>query len=263
MEEIWGSIMGKRDKSFFQPALLAAAAFSLVLGACSGEVRPEVSAGIDGCEYCGMVIDTVNQACGYIHDGTFVTFDSPGCLLDSYDEKRREGTNVPTQIYFADYESSEFVPVEDTVFLLTENIPTVMSLGVLCFSTNEGAQATRTTADEEITDWTGYRRLHGRPDTIVEATISPEGLSPEIVEVTKGDLVLFKLNADQSAEEITFSVRGYPEIGEVVVTPSVDPTELRFFATRPGAGFPVMGAGDQALGMIRVTGAHTTDEEAG
>ncbi len=263
MEEIWGSIMSKRHNTVFQPSLIAAAAFSLALGACSGEVRPEVVAGIDGCEYCGMVIDTVNQSCGYMHEGTFVTFDSPGCLLGSNDEKRRQGTNVPTQIYFADYESAEFVPAEDTVFLLTENIPTVMSLGVLCFSTNEGAQATRTTVDEEITDWTGYRRLHGRPDTIVEATISPAGLSPEIVEVTKGDLVLFKLNSGQSADEISFSVRGYPEIGEVVVMPSENPTELRFFATRPGAGFPVVGAANQALGMIRVTGAHTTDEEAG
>jgi len=243
-------------------AAIAVAAASLILGACSGEVRPEVSAGIDACASCNMVIDTVNQACGYMHEGDFVTFDSPTCLLRSCDGLRRQGAAFPTEIYFADYGSSEFVPAEDTVFLLTEHIPTVMGSGVLCFSSADGARVTRTAADEEITDWRGFRRLRGRPDTIVEATITPAGLSPEIVEVAKGDLVLFKLHGGQLAEEITISVRGYPEIGEVVVTPSEEPTELRFFATRPGAGFPVMGADEQALGMLRVTGAHTSDEEA-
>ena len=55
----------------------------LMLGACSGEVRPEVAVGIDACANCNMVIDTPNQACGYVADGEFVSFDSPACLLRS------------------------------------------------------------------------------------------------------------------------------------------------------------------------------------
>ncbi len=83
-----------------------------------------------------------------------------------------------------------------------------------------------------------------------------------LLKFQQGDLVLLKLHTNQLAEETTISVRGYPEIEEVVVTPSEETTELRFFATRPGAGFPVIGSDGQALGMIRVTGAHTSDEEA-
>jgi hypothetical protein len=233
-----------------------------MLGACSGEIRPEVAAGIDVCSSCNMVIDTLNQACGYIADGEFVSFDSPACLLRSHDDFRRRGVEPPSKIYFADYQSSEFVPAETTVFLLTGHLPTVMGAGVLCFASMEGAEAVRSTSDEEITDWTGYRRLKGRPDIIVEAAITPTGLSPEIIEVAKGELVLFKIHGGELDEAIAMTIRGYPEIGEIVVVPSNEPTELRFFATRPGMGFPILAADEQALGMIRVTGAHTADEEA-
>jgi hypothetical protein len=234
----------------------------LMLGACSGEVRPEVAAGIDACASCNMVIDTLNQACGYVAGGEFVTFDSPACLLRSHDDFRRRGVEPPSEIYFADYESGEFVPAKTTVFLLTGHLPTVMGAGVLCFATAQGTEAVRSAADEEITDWTGYRRLKGQPDTIVEAAITPTGLSPEIIEVAKGELVLFKIHGGELTEKTTLTVRGYPEIGDVVIEPSGKPTELRFFATRPGMGFPVVGADEQALGMLRVTGAHTADEEA-
>ena len=234
----------------------------LLLGACSGDVRPAVTAGIDACASCNMVIDTVNQACGYVSDGEFVTFDSPACLLRSHDDFRRRGAEPPNEIYFADYVSGEFVSAEDTVFLLTGHIPTVMGAGVLCFATAQGAEAVRSAPDEEITDWTGYRRLKGEPDTIVEAAVTPTGLSPEIIEVAKGELVLFKIYGGELTEKTTLKVRGYPEIGDVVVEPSGEPTELRFFATRPGIGFPILGADEQVLGMIRVTGAHTADEEA-
>jgi hypothetical protein len=243
-------------------ATIVSVVASVVLGACSGNVQPAITAGLDACTQCNMVIDTVNQACGYVHEGEFVTFDSPGCLLKSYDALRRQGENVATEIYFADYDSAELVRAEETVFLLTEHIPTVMDYGVLCFSAADGAQASRRADDEEIINWSGYRRLRGQPDTIVEATITSAGLVPEIIEVTKGDLVLVKLDGSQLAGEITISVRGYPEIGEIVVMRSGQPTEVRFNAIRPGAGFPVVGVDDQVIGMIRVAGAHTMDEEA-
>ena len=234
----------------------------LMLGACSGEVRPEVAAGIDACASCNMVIDTPNQACGYVADGEFVTFDSPACLLRGHDDFRRRGAEPPGEIFFADYQSSEFIPAETTAFLLTEHLPTVMGAGVLCFASIEGAEAVRSTSDEEITDWTGYRRLKGQPDTIVEATVSSGSLIPEIIEVARGDLVLLKLDGGELTDKITLTVRGYPEIGDVVVEATGEPTELRFFATRPGMGFPILAADERALGMIRVTGAHTADEEA-
>lgn len=234
----------------------------LTLGACSGEIHPEVTAGIDACRGCNMIIDRVNQACGHVAEGEFVPFDSPRCLLQSHDELRRQGAEIPTEIFFADYESGEFIPVENAVFLLTAHTPTVMDAGVLSFATVDGAEAVRTTVEEEITDWTGYRRLRGRPDAIVEVSVTPDRLLPEIIEVAKGDLVVLEINGDELTDAITLTVRGYPEIGEVVVSPTGIPTVVRFIAARPGMGFPVIGTEDRALGMIRVTGAHTADEAA-
>ncbi len=234
----------------------------VLIGSCSNPAEPVVTAGLDSCAECNMVIDAVNQACGHVADGEFIPFDSPGCLLRSRDEMRHRGDVLPTEVFFADYESGAFVPMESAVFLLTEHIPTVMNAGVLSFSALEGAQARQTTADEEITDWMGYRRLRGRPDAIVEVSVSPGLLSPEIIEVAKGDLVLLEISGAELSELVTLTVRGYPEIGEIVVGSATEPIEVRFFATRPGAGFPVMGAGDEPIGMIRVTGAHTADEAA-
>ena len=47
-----------------------------------------MATGIDACRECNMVIDRVNEACGYVGEGEFVTFDSPMCLLRNLDAMR-------------------------------------------------------------------------------------------------------------------------------------------------------------------------------
>ncbi len=48
----------------------------------------------------------------------------------------------------------------------------------------------------------------------------------------------------------------------MTVPVSGEETTLRLIAIRPGAGFPVIDADSgTALGMIKVIGAHTLDEE--
>jgi len=243
-------------------AVIGSVVATVILCGCSGPVHPEVTAGLDACAECNMVIDEVNQACGHVADGEFVPFDSPGCLLRSHDEMRRRGTPVPTEVYLALYTTGEFVPADRAVLLLTQHRPTVMGAGVLCFGSSADAEDHRSAADEVVTDWKGYRRRSGQPDTVVEAVVTATSLEPEILEVEKGDLVLFKLSGDELEDAVSLEIRGYPEIGEIIVAPTQEPTEVRFFATRPGAGFPVIGSDEQALGMIRVTGAHTADEAA-
>ena len=243
------------------PAVIGLIVVTVILGGCSGPIHPEVAAGLDACAECNMVIDTVNQACGHVTDGEFVPFDSPGCLLRSHDEMRRRGEALPTEVWLTDYDTSEFIPAGQATLLLTDAIPTVMSAGVVCFASEAAAEAHRSTETDEITDWAGYRRRRGHPDIVVEAVVGPGAMEPEMVEVAKGDLVLLKLTAGELDAPAALSVRGYPEIGEIAVAPGAGPTEVRFYATRPGAGFPVMGA-DEPIGMIRVTGAHTDDEAA-
>ena len=103
-----------------------------------------------------MVIDQVYQACGYVAEGEFVAFDSPGCLLRSYETVRKEGRNLPVGIYFADYQDGSLNPAESVTFLLTEHLPTVMNSGVLCFRGLEAAKAASLHDHDVSGAWVGY-----------------------------------------------------------------------------------------------------------
>lgn len=241
----------------------AAIALTVQIAGCGGVVRPEITAGIDGCAECGMVIDQLNQACGWVEGGEFEPFCSPGCLLSRWDENRAAGAPTPSPVYFADFSGSGFSPAETTVFLLTDHIPTVMNAAVVTFRSKTDAEAARRHDDEIVTDWVGYRVRRGRPDSIVETTFTPDGMVPQSVTVAKGDIVLWRAVAGNLEADLNFGITGYPEVGTATVSTGGDAIEFRFLATRPGAGFPIEGAGSgEVLGMLKVTGAHTADEAA-
>jgi len=235
----------------------------LLVGACGGEPEPGITAGVDGCSRCNMVIDRVNESCGWVLGGQFVPFDSPGCLLAGFDELRKSGQGLPAAIYFADYDNGLFNLAESTTFLLTEHVTTVMNGHVICFATAGRATAFRQHEDEIVTDWMGYRTARGEPDVVIDTVFGPRGMEPEVVGANKGELVLWRATGAGLDEDLMWAIAGYPEVGPVTVPADGNPVELRFFASRPGAGFPIEdAAGGQALGMLKVAGAHTTDEEA-
>jgi hypothetical protein len=210
-----------------------------------------------------MVIDQVNQACGYVQDDELRPFDSPTCLLASYDDLRARDRALPEKVYFASFEDGNWLSRESTWFLLTTHHRTVMGSGVLCFASQAAADAFREHPDEKITDWAGFRTAKGEPDKILEVLVDDIHMSPELVEVDKGDLVLWKMTGDQLEHDLEITIKGYPEAG--VVTVPADGTEVSFriLATRPGSGFPVVRSGGEVfLGRLRVSGAHTLDEEA-
>lgn len=234
-----------------------------LLGGCQGEVELGVLSGVDACHECDMVIDKVNEACGYLEDGELVTFDSPGCLLRSCDQKRAEGLPVPEQIFFADYGDGSWHPAQSAAFLLTDHVPTVMNARVLSFGSSEAAEAIRQHPDERVTDWKGYRTARGEPDTVKEIVFGATSMLPEVVEVSKGDLVLWKVTGDQLEDNLQISVEGYPEVGIITIPATGEEVSCRFLALRPGMGFPVIKAQTrEALGRLKVQGAHTLDEEA-
>jgi len=231
--------------------------------ACGGEPEPGIIAGVDGCSRCNMVIDRPNESCGWVRGGEFVPFDSPGCLLASFDELRKGGQDLPATIHFADHDDGAFSLAEHTTFLLTEHVPTVMNARVICFATAAEATAMRQHEDEIVTDWIGYRRLRGEPDVVIDTVFGPGGMEPEVVAANKGELVLWRATGVGLDEDLEWAIAGYPEVGPLIVPADGQPVELRFFASRPGAGFPVEAvSGGHALGMLKVTGAHTADEEA-
>ena len=244
-------------------AFCATAAILALTTACGGPVEPGIVAGVDGCNRCGMVIDQPSQACGWITNNEFVTFDSPACLLADFDDLRRSGQAPPQEIYFADFDSGAFIISGETSFLLTDHVPTVMNGRVLCFATAAAAQATLDYDDEIVTDWPGYRRLRGQADVVVDTVFGDDGMEPEVVAVAKGELVLWRATGDDLDEDLTWVIKGYSEIEPVVVPADGKVAEVRFFATRPGAGFPIESvAGGEPLGMLKVSGPHTMDEAA-
>lgn len=210
-----------------------------------------------------MVIDRVNEAAGWIDGGKFVTFCSPGCLLAEHDDIRMSGQTPPETIFFADNGNATFSPGVETAFLLTDHRPTVMDARVICFASVVEAEAARQHDDEMVTDWTGYRVQRGEPDTIVETIFGPDGMTPEVVVANKGDIILWRATSDALEDDLAWTIKGYPEVDPPVVVAQGDVVEVRFMATRPGAGFPIEDfSSGEPLGMLKVGGAHTEDEAA-
>jgi hypothetical protein len=237
--------------------------FFLLVAGCGGEPIPEIMVGVDGCASCGMVIDRVNESAGWIEGRQFVHFCSPGCLLAEHDSLRKTGQSPPQSVFFADYRDGTFSPAVETAFLLTDHVPTVMNARVICFNSVVTANDMRQHDDEMVTDWTGYRILRGGPDTVIQTVFGPGGMVPEVVTANKGDIVLWRASSEALEGDLTWIIKGYPEVDPPVVTAVGDSTELRFMATRPGAGFPIEDVSSGVpLGMLKVTGAHTADEAA-
>jgi len=242
--------------------IAVAVALIVVLG-CSGEVKPAIVAGLDVCAECNMVIDRPGQACGFVDAGEFVTFDSPLCLLRNYEARHHKGQSQPSKLYFADHDDATLHAVENVMFLLTEHVPTVMESGTLCFANREAAEALISHDDERVTDWDGYRLAHGTPDRVIQVRFESAGQVPDLVESFKGELLLWMATSSGFDRDLVVSIRGYPEVGEITIPANGEPVVFRMKADRPGMGFPVMEAGtDTPLGMLRVNGSHTADEEA-
>ena len=87
-----------RTKRHISQYLVALLPLAVLLAGCSSDVRPEIVAGVDACSECNMIIDTPAQACGFVDGSTFVTFDSPACLLRNYETRRRLGQETPAEV---------------------------------------------------------------------------------------------------------------------------------------------------------------------
>ncbi len=236
---------------------------AIALIGCSGEVKLEIVAGLDVCAECNMVIDRPGQAAGFIDGAEFVTFDSPLCLLRNYEARHHKGHSLPDELYFADHGDASLHPVENVTFVLTDRVPTVMESGALSFANRETAEAAMTQEDERLTDWDGYRLAHGTPDRVIQVRFEAGGLVPDLVESSKGELLLWMATSSGFDRDLIISIKGYPEIGEITVPAGGEPVVFRMKVDRPGMGFTVMEAGtDTPLGMLRVNGSHTADEEA-
>ena len=240
-------------------AALLVVALALAGGCGGGE--PSVTAGVDGCAACGMLIENERQAAGCRIDGSFRPFCSAGCLLDDYERRREQGLAPPSDIVFADYERGGLHSADTAAFLLTRRLKAVMAWDFVAFASAEEALRHRLEG-EEVVDWPGLRRLRGRPDRILPVVVGARRMLPEVITSEKGELVVLEMRTEELAGDLRVRVRGYEELGEIVLPSTGETVEVRFLALRPGEGFPVERVGDgRALGRIRVAGTHSVAEE--
>lgn len=226
---------------------------------CNQQQTPKISADLDACAHCNMVINKVNEACGFYQNSEFVTFDSPACLLKQLDEQKV----VPEKMYFADFISGNLLQVDSTIFLLTEYIPTVMNGKVICFSKKTDALQYKKHKDEIISDWTGYRVYRAMPDKILKVTLSSTNMTPEVFSVFKGDIIELNFTGIDLKNDERLIIKHYESYSDIKVLATGEPSSYRLLADKPGDGFAFVRESDgKVVGMLKVAGAHTADEEA-
>lgn len=240
-------------------------ALVLLVGAVAGCEQggpPEIAGGMDGCASCGMVIQETRQAASFTIDKEHSLFCSSGCLLQEYESRRKSGAAAPDEIYFADSETGEMISSEAAAFVLTERVPTVMNWGILAFGDQTLAEDFQE-GEDTLVDWLGLRTLRGEVDRTLEMAWTPSGIEPERVELEKGELVTWVFRATGLESDVGVVLRGYEELGEILLRASGEPVERRMLAVRPGEGFPWTQLDNgSVLGQVRVRGAHTADEAA-
>ena len=110
-----------------------------MLSACSEQtyeprdIKPET----DVCNICNMSITHVDYAAQVVlKNGDTVVFDDLGCLMEYISENGEEKIGAG---YIRDMNSSEWLHIEEAVYVYSKDYWTPMNYGVVAFSTLEEA----------------------------------------------------------------------------------------------------------------------------
>jgi hypothetical protein len=209
-----------------------------------------------------MVITQTNQACGFFQENNFVTFCSPACLLSEFENLRKENKINANHVFFTDYESKKFVRSDSTYFLLTNSIPTVMNSGVLCIRSMENAEILKNHQNDTVVDWKKYQIMAGTPDKIIKLKLSNNSLEPDVLVFNKNEIIHLEVENVDHQVIPNISIKGYEEIGNFTFPEGESILTIKMLTDKPGSGFPIIMQGiEQPIGMIKIVGAHTMDEE--
>jgi hypothetical protein len=153
--------------------------------------------------------------------------------------------------------------VDSIDFLISGHITTVMNAGVISFKKDGPASSYKKYDDELITDWRGLQLAKGKPDRKVDVIVSAEGVIPDVTILNKDELVEWTFTPEDGFTEHLIFLKGYEEMKLIGIKAGGASVKVRMLADKPGAGFPFVRISDnQIVGMVKVTGAHTNDEEA-
>ena len=209
-----------------------------------------------------MVISETNQACGFFQENEFKPFCSPACLLKDYHELRNKYTIGNDQIYFTDYDKKTFVQSDSTFFLMTKTLPTVMNSGVLTFDSEAVAQQLLQQSDETVISWMKYQVIGGTPDKTINAVLQNNKIDPDVFTFDKNQIIQLDIKNVDKIDDRLLRIKGYEKYGPFRFMKNEEVLRIRLMADKPGSGFPILLDGiEQPLGMIKVSGSHTQDEE--
>lgn len=117
----------------------------LLLGGCgeSGFPPEEINPEKDACEVCNMSIIEEAYATEVIaKDGTVYKFDDIGCMVKFLQDEKGK-TMEKSDLYVRDFESLEWVHLEDAYHVYHPDTVTPMAYGVVSFSSKERAEEFR------------------------------------------------------------------------------------------------------------------------
>ncbi|WP_017756266.1 nitrous oxide reductase accessory protein NosL [Calidifontibacillus oryziterrae] len=133
-----------------------------VLSGCGQEVSiepREVNPEIDACEVCNMSVAHVDFATQLIEsDGTVHMYDDIGCMVE-YVNGEGQNKEIAGQ-YVRDFESLEWVPIEQAYHAYHPEFWTPMAYGVVSFSSKERAEDyIKQEGKGEVIDYSGLAKL--------------------------------------------------------------------------------------------------------
>lgn len=129
---------------------------SVVLAACGAGSNeggpPDIQYGRDICVQCAMIINEEKFAAAYtLDDGTEKSFDDVGGLVL---HQRATGDTLNLEsTWVHDYETVEWVDVENAYFVATLSVSTPMGHSILSFSDEARAQAFASSVGGEVVLW--------------------------------------------------------------------------------------------------------------
>jgi copper chaperone NosL len=127
----------------------------LVVAACGGNAAasgpPDINYGRDVCVECNMIISEPNHAAAYrLPDGTEKLFDDVGGMVK---HGRAQGEFDTATAWVHDYETEEWVAVEDAFFVPTLSVATPMGHGIIAFGDRGRADVFAAAVDGQVIDW--------------------------------------------------------------------------------------------------------------
>ncbi len=220
------------------------AIFILLSVSCQMKVEPMITANIDECGHCTMIIQDIDHGAVTIDaDEELQTYCSPVCMILEKSESN------PSK-YLFDHNSLNAIPVHQAIIVHGE-FNTAMGHGLLAFTNKAEADIFNNEVDGEILNWNDLRIRYEKPDVVINLIDDSQN-----IEVAKDNLITVIYKND-SAEDVLINLLGY-EL-EITVSAMTSDTVL-FIASKPGQGFVFKKNNEENIATLFVTGDHTTEE---